>query len=117
MRQYSFDPTTGLLSLTAVFVSPTYFKFPGPTPSISANGTSNPIVWALQNEGYAKDTYTILHAYDATNISTELYNSEQNASRDNPGPAVKFTVPTVVNGKVYVGTATQLSVFGLLTSR
>lgn len=117
LRQYSFDPTTGLLSLTAVFVSPTYFKFPGPTPSISANGTSNPIVWALQNEGYAKDTYTILHAYDATNISTELYNSEQNASRDNPGPAVKFTVPTVVNGKVYVGTATQLSVFGLLTSR
>lgn len=116
LRQYSFDPSTGLLSLTAVYVSPTYFKFPGPTPSISANGNSDAILWALQNENVTKDGPAILHAYDATDISTELYNSEQNATRDNPGPAVKFTVPTVANGKVYVGTGDQLSVYGLLTS-
>lgn len=115
LRQYSFDPVSGLLSLTAVAISPTYFKFPGPTPSISANGNSDAIVWALQNEKYSGGP-TVLHAYDATNVATELYNSAQNAGRDIAGPAVKFSVPTVVNGKVYVGTQTQLSVYGLLGS-
>jgi hypothetical protein len=115
LRQYSFNPSTGLLSTTAVAVSSTYFKFPGPTPSISANGTSNAILWAIESDMIPAGP-AVLHAYDATNIATEFYNSQQNASRDNPGPAVKFTVPTVVNGKVYVGTQTQLSVFGLLTS-
>ena len=58
-----------------------------------------------------------LHAYDANNIATELYNSNQNSARDQPGPSVKFTVPTIVNGKVYVPTATQVSVYGLLGNR
>ena len=63
-------------------------------------------------DSYGSSGQAILHAYDANNIATELYNSNQNESRDQPGPAVKFTIPTIVNGKVYVPTATQLSVFG-----
>lgn len=113
MRQYTFDPASGKLSEGALELSPTWFAFPGPTPSISANGDADAIVWLLQTDNYGGGTVT-LHAYDATNISTELYNSNQNAARDNPGASVKFTVPTVANGKVYVGAVKRLSVFGLL---
>jgi hypothetical protein len=90
----------------------TVFGFPGATPVISANGSNNGIVWVLQVD-QATTNAAVLHAYLAADVSTELYNSNQNFGRDNPGPAVKFTVPTVINGKVFVGTKTQLSVFGL----
>jgi hypothetical protein len=113
LRQYTFDTNSGLLSNGAVFVSPTYFGFPGPSPSISANGTGDAIVWALQTDDYGTGSAT-LHAYDATNIGTELYNSGQSGSRDDPGGAVKFTVPTVANGKVYVPAVQRLTVYGLL---
>ena len=88
------------------------FPYPGATPSISANGTSNAIVWAAENSGTA-----VLHAYDATNLSNELYNSNQAAGgRDHFGSGNKFIVPTVVDGKVYVGTTNGVGVFGLLCS-
>ncbi len=84
------------------------FGSPGCVPTISSNGTSNGIVWAI-------DPSAILHAYDATNLANELYNSSQNSSRDSLGSAVKFSVPTVANGKVYAGTQNSLAVYGLLT--
>ncbi|HEX4593364.1 MAG TPA: hypothetical protein VH157_03770, partial [Bryobacteraceae bacterium] len=88
------------------------FTYPGATPSISANGISNAILWAVENTGTAT-----LHAYDATNLATELYNSNQAAaSRDHFGSGNKFIVPTVVNGKVYVGTTNGVGAFGLLCS-
>jgi len=114
LRQYSFNTQTGLLSNGAVHTSSTSFGFPGTTPSISANGTSSAIVWALQTDQYGNNGPATLHAYDATNVGTELYNTNQNKSRDNPGGAVKFTVPTIANGKVYVPASQQLSVYGLL---
>ena len=117
LRQYTFDPTTGLLSTSAVSESPGVFGYPGPTPSISANGTSDAIVWAVQRDGHSNDVPETLHAYDATNLATELYNTDQNNTRDNPGDAVKYATPTVVNGKVYVGAIGQLSVYGLLNDR
>jgi uncharacterized repeat protein (TIGR01451 family) len=87
------------------------FPYPGATPSISANGTANGIVWAAENGGPA-----VLHAYDATNLATELYNSNQAPNnRDHFGTGNKFIVPTVVNGKVYVGTTNGVGVFGLLS--
>jgi len=97
-------------SFTSASLSPTGFGYPGTTPSISANGTSNGIVWAAENASPA-----VLHAYDASNLGTELYNSSQAANgRDQFGSGNKFVVPTIAAGKVYVGTTTGVGVFGLL---
>ena len=86
------------------------FPYPGATPSISANGTSNAVLWAAENGGNA-----VLHAYDATNLANELYNSNQaSGGRDQFGAGNKFITPTVANGKVYVGTTNGVGVFGLL---
>ena len=114
MRQFTFDSKAGLLSKTAVSETPTLFGFPGTTPSISANGNTNGIVRAMERNA---DKTATLHAYDATNIASELYNSDQNSSRDKAGNAVKFTIPTIANGKVYVPAVKQLSVYGLLGAR
>ncbi|HTS07446.1 MAG TPA: pyrrolo-quinoline quinone [Candidatus Eisenbacteria bacterium] len=89
--------------------SPTIFTYPGATPSISANGTSNAILWAAENFSPA-----ILRAYDATNLSHELYNSNMaSGGRDHFGTGMGFMSVTVVNGKVYVPTLTGIAVFGL----
>jgi len=102
--------TAGLFPTVPTSQSPTSFGYPGTTPSISANGTSNGIVWAAESASNA-----VLHAYDATNVSHELYNSTQAAnSRDQFGSGNKYIVPTIVNGKVYVGTTNGVGVFGLL---
>jgi hypothetical protein len=108
----AFSLTNGELSSSPVSQSNTSFGFPGATPSISANGTSNGIVWTIQVDGYADGTPAVLHAYDALNLSSELYNSNTIAA-DQLASGVKFNPPTIANGKVYVGTQTQLSVFGL----
>jgi len=86
------------------------FGYPGATPSISSNGTSNAILWAAENSGNA-----VLHAYDATNLANELYNSSQaSGGRDQFGAGNKFITPMITNGKVYVGTTNGVGVFGLL---
>jgi hypothetical protein len=108
LKAYSLD--AGQLSLSGQ--STNTFQWPGATPAISANGSANGIVWALETNGSGAPV--VLRAYSAADVSTQLYNSNQNLARDNPGQAVKFTVPTIANGKVYVGAQRQLSVFGLL---
>jgi hypothetical protein len=85
------------------------FSYPGTTPSISANGTSNAIIWAAHN-----GTPAVLYAFDATNLAKKLYASTDAGSRDYFGVGNKFIVPTVANGKVYVGTTSSVGVFGLL---
>jgi uncharacterized repeat protein (TIGR03806 family) len=104
--------SNGSISPAPVSQGSTVFGSPGATPSISASGTSNAIVWALQNNASAKSGPAVLHAYHANDLTVELYNSSMAGVRDLPGPAVKFTVPAIANGKVYVGGKYALTVFG-----
>ena len=127
LKQFAFNSTTGKFNGAPFSQSSTSYRFPGATPSVSSNGVTNGIIWALDNGPYCTPQSpgcgaTVLHAYDATNLATELWNSSQAAAnRDLAGHAVKFTVPTVANGKVYVGTRGndssllgELEVYGLL---
>jgi hypothetical protein len=105
----AFTITNAKLSTTATSQTANAFAYPGATPSVSANGTSNGIVWAVENANPA-----VLHAYNATNLN-ELYNSNQAANgRDHFGNGNKFITPTIANGKVFVGTPNGVAVFGLL---
>jgi hypothetical protein len=121
LRQFVFNSATGKFNGAPFSQSSTSYRFPGATPSVSSNGAVNGIIWALDNGLYCTPQSpgcgaTVLHAYDATNLAIELWNSSQAAAnRDLAGHAVKFTVPTVANGKVYVGTrGNDSSVFGEL---
>ncbi len=105
----SFDVNTALLSSSPSSTTAATFNYPGTTPSISGYSNANAITWAVQNSNPA-----VLHAYDANNLATELYNSNQASSRDQFGAGNKFIVPTVANGKVFVGTQNSVAVFGLL---
>jgi chitodextrinase len=108
LKSFAFNTTTGLFNTAQTSQSTGTFGFPGATPSVSASGTTNGIIWAMNSNAYCTQQSsscgpTVLHAYDATNLATELWNSSQSAG-DAAGNAVKFTVPTVANGKVYLGT-------------
>jgi hypothetical protein len=105
----AFPITNAKVATSASSSSSASFGYPGATPSVSANGTSNGIVWAMQNGGTA-----VLHAYDAGNLATELYNSSQAASGRDSFAGNKFITPMIANGKVFVGTPTGVIVFGEL---
>ena len=106
---YAFNPTSELFNTNAISSSPTTYNGLGASPAVSASdAASNGIVWALDNANYCTKQSqgcgpSVLHAYDATNLFTELWNSSM-VGTDAAGNAVKFTVPTIANGKVYVGT-------------
>lgn len=104
----AFSLVNGQLSMSPVAQGATPFSYPGAEVTISANGSSNGIVWALETEN------TVLHAYLAANVANELYNSTMNPN-DTLEQSTTFLVPTVANGKVYVGTMSHVSVFGQLS--
>jgi hypothetical protein len=113
----AFPMTGGILaSSPSASESPETLGPQGATPVVSANGTSNALIWLIDTSGAlaTPNTPAILRAFVPNNLSNELYNSGMLPSRDTAGLAVKFTVPTVANAKVYVGTQTELDVYGLL---
>ncbi len=114
----AFQLTDGLLSTSATSQSAEIYPIRGASFAISSNGSSNGILWALQNNGQAPDNDTgapgVLYAYSATNLSSELYNTSQAGSRDTLDLAAKFSIPLVANGKVYIAGQQQLTVLGLL---
>jgi len=140
LKAFTLNPATSQFSVTPTSQSTAMYGFPGSSPTVSSSGTTNGIVWAMSSNAFGTSNSTappagtpkaagptILRAYDATNLNTELWNSTQAAGgRDTAGNAVKFTVPTVANGKVYVGTRGsddtagngtvfgQVNVYGLL---
>ena len=136
LQVFPFDTSTGMFPSTSPSSQSSFvFGFPSGTPSISSQGATNGIVWAIDAGlyGYASpnaaggiNCYTspvpaacsgpaILHAYNATNLATEYWNSTQApGNRDQAGKAVKFVPPTIANGKVYVSTRTEIDVYGLL---
>ncbi len=109
-----FPITNGVLARTPSAQSSASSTFPGATPVVSSNGTQNGIVWALMTDAFTSNGSSVLYAFNANNVAQEYYDSNQNSNRDNPGQAVKFTVPVVTNGKVYVGAGGQVDVYGLL---
>lgn len=135
VRQFVFNPTTVQFNTTAASQSTTIFGFPGPTPSVSAASSSHGIVWVIDSSLYGYATKNagvncstlplpaacsgpaILHAYNALNLAQEYWNSSQATNnRDQAGNGVKFVPPTIANGKVYVGTRTEVDVYGLLAN-
>jgi hypothetical protein len=92
---------------------------PGATPTISANTDRDGIVWTISTRSWEviPESLAVLHAYDAADVSRELYSSEQNSDRDRAGISVRFTIPSVANGRVYVGTRSEVDVYGLLHPR
>lgn len=108
LLQYTFSQAK--LGTTPASNSAAAFEYPGSTPSVSADHQQNGIVWAIEHS----DPNDVLHAYDARNLQNELYNSNQAGNRDQFGTASHFGTPLIVNGKVYVGTNSNVTAFGLL---
>jgi hypothetical protein len=112
-----YTRSKGVLSTTPSSTSSNIFPI-GVTPAVSSNGSKDGIVWAIERpdslSAQPGEQPAVLYAYDATNVTTAIYNSGANASRDQGGCANKFAVPTIANGKVYVGTQNELDIFGIL---
>jgi hypothetical protein len=119
LRAYTLNASTSMFNTAATSQSSHSFGFPGATPAVTSLGATNGIVWALDTNSTTAanasgtDGPAVLFAYDAANLGTVLWSSTQGTGNA-AGNAVKFCVPTVANGKVYVGTQTELDVYGLL---
>lgn len=112
LRAFSWN--NGMLSMQSVSMGSQVYSMHGATSSLSSNGTTNGIIWEIDNSNYGNGNPSVLHAYDATDVATELYNSSEAGSRDTAGLALKFTVPTIAGGEVFVPTANELDIYGLL---
>jgi hypothetical protein len=113
IKQFTYS--AGMLSPTPISQSVQTFTQPGAMINISSNGAKAGIVWAAQGDGYQPAAHAVLHAYDAMDLTKELWNSSQAAAmRDQAAVVTKYAAPTVVNGHVYFGTQTELEVYGTL---
>jgi len=111
VEAFRYDPASQQLGATPTSTTGSFdVGYPGASPSVSANGNSNGVVWVLRNSG----THAELRAYDATNLANELYSSEMSPDRDAAGPSVTFGVPTIADGWVFVGARGEVDIYGLL---
>jgi hypothetical protein len=112
----AFVVSGGRLSAQPVDAGLESFPNPGATPAISANGTRDGIVWIVQTKVWNDHSNrpAILHAFDAMHLTREVFSSEMNAGRDRAGVATRFAIPTVANGRVYIGTKGEVDVYGAL---
>jgi hypothetical protein len=108
-----FTLNNGVLGTTRSSASTVTSAFPGASFVVSSDGVQNGIAWAVKTDAYTTNGSEVLYAFDANNLATLLYESDTN-SRDDAGPANKFVVPVVTNGKVYIGAAYQVDIYGLL---
>jgi hypothetical protein len=105
----------GRLSTAPVHQGSFEFKDPGAIPVVSANGEKDGIVWVVISKGWRdRETFGIVQAYDAANVSRMIYSSAMNLARDAAGPVLRFTMPTVAGGRVYIGMRGEVYVYGLL---
>jgi hypothetical protein len=109
-----FKMNSGVLDTTPDSQTTFTSAYPGPFFSISSNGAQNGIAWAVKTDQYSTNGPAVLYAFDATDLSKTLYKSDSNATRDSAGAAMKFTVPVVTNGKVYIAAHGEVDVYGLL---
>jgi len=112
LRRYTLSNSR----LTPSASSNTKFDNPGATPSVSANGNKNAIVWAISTKTWngADNRAAVLYAFDATKLGQPIYTSAQNSARDRAAIATRFVIPVVVNGRVYFGARGEVEVYGLL---
>ena len=112
-----FSWSNGQLSAAPVSQGTHKFTDPGATPTVSANGSRDGIMWVVETKTWnGRDRNAVLHAYDAANLATELYSSETNPARDRAGQCTRFNIATVARGRVYIGAKGEVDVYGLLTS-
>jgi len=109
-----FDMNSGVMSSQPTSQSSITSAFPSPSFSVSSNGTQDGIAWAVRSDQFNTDGPAVLYAWDATDLSKPIYESDTNATRDAAGPANKFSIPEVTNGKVYVAAHGEVDVYGLL---
>jgi hypothetical protein len=109
LKQYQFE--NGFMNPTPLAMSPTAYGYRGANTVVSANGTKGGIVWAY--EKMASGT-GVLHAYDATSVARELWNSEMNSTRDALGEGIGFSTPVIAGGRVFVTYDSRVGIFGLL---
>jgi hypothetical protein len=107
----AFAITNAKLATTTTSQTLESFSYPGTSPSISANGTSNAILWAVENHG----NFGVVHAYDPADLTTEYYNSLQAPNNRDIFNDNKYVTPMIANGRVYVGTPNGVAVLGLLS--
>jgi len=116
VKEFGF--ANGRLSAAPLTKGTQVFTDPGATPTISANGTTDGIVWVVETRTWnGVDRHAILHAFDGADVGTELYSSESNAARDRAGTALRFAMPTVAAGRVYIGTKGEVDVYGILAGK
>ncbi len=108
-----FKLNSGVMNTTPSSQSTIVSLHPGASFSVSSNGTANGIAWAIRSDQFNTNGPAVLYAWPATDLTTPLYESDTNATRDAAGPANRFSIPMVTNGKVYVPANGQVDVYGL----